>query len=76
MAKKSKEAVAQAMEVEIPEYRPHLEITEKMYPKLKNLKVDETVEMNLRVKVTSINREEWGDKKLRASAVILDAQED
>lgn len=73
MAKKTKSQVAKAMEVDEYEYRPHLEITEKMYPSIKKLQVDDEVEMKIKVKVKSISRREYGDKKLCVSAVVLDA---
>jgi hypothetical protein len=76
MAKKSKKAVEQAMEVDSYEYRPSIELTEKIYPQAKDLKVDEEVTLEIRVKVTSIRRNDWGDKKLCVSATVLDADED
>ena len=74
MAKKTKALVDEAMGLE--EYKPHIELTESIYPKVKDLKVDETITLELRVKISSINRREYGDKKLCASAVILDAEEE
>ena len=77
MAKKSKKQVAKAMEVEAYEYKPSLELTESMYKGLKDLKVDEVVHIDLKVKVTSISRRQWSkNKELCVSAEIQNAKPD
>jgi hypothetical protein len=76
MAKKSKASVAKAMEVEY-EYKPSLELTDSMYKGLKDLKVDDVVNIELKVKITSIRRQQYGEKKeLCVSAEIQNAKPD
>lgn len=74
MAKKSKKLVAEAMGVE--KYRPHIELDEKLYPKLKELNIDDVVELNIKVKVKSITRQEWNGNKLCVTAEVQDAEEE
>lgn len=71
MAKKNLKDVETAMGIE--EYKPHIEITKKLYPDIDKLKVDDVINMSIKVKVKRISRDEWGDKKLHASGTIEDA---
>lgn len=75
MAKKTKASVAKAMEVPY-EYKPSLELTESMYKGLKDLKVDDVVNIELKVKVTSIRRQQYEGKELCVSAEIQNAKPD
>lgn len=74
MAKKSSEAVEKAMGID--EYKPCLELNEKMYPGVKDLTIDEVITLELKVKVKSISRNTWNGNKLSVSAEILDAESD
>lgn len=71
MAIKSKAVLAEKMGVD--EYKPTIEIDEKMYPKVTDLKVDEVVNLSLKVKVTSIRRDRWNNNKLCVSGTIENA---
>lgn len=71
MAKKTQAQVAKAMEV--PEYKPSIEIDEKMYPGVKDLKIDQEVTLSLKVKIKSIRRDRWNGDKLSVSGEIQNA---
>lgn len=74
MAKKSKASVAAAMN--IPVYKPTIEVDEKMYPGVKDLKIDQEVSLTLKVKVTSIQRDRWNKGKLSVRGEIQNAEPD
>lgn len=71
MAKKTQSQVAKAMEV--PEYKPCIEIDEKMYPGVKDLKIDQDITLTLKVKIKSIRRDRWDGNKLSVSGEIQNA---
>lgn len=71
MAKKTVAAVNKAMEV--PEYKPTIEIDDKMYPGVKDLKIDQEVTLSLKVKVKSIRRDRWNGNKLCVTGEIENA---
>lgn len=70
MAKKTVAEVEKAMDVE---YKPSLDINEKMYPKIKDLKVDDVINLSLKVKITSVSRDRWNQNKLSVRGDILNA---
>ena len=71
MAKKTESAVAKAMEVDT--YKPTLELDKNIYPDIANLKIDEKINVTLKVKITNISRDRWNNDKLRVSGTIENA---
>lgn len=73
MAKKTEKEVRQALEV--PEYKPTITLDEKLYPDLENLKVDQEIELKIKVKITNISRFQYSPKKtLHVSGTIENAK--
>ncbi len=52
---------------------PNISISEKDFPDVKNWKLDDTVELIIKCKVTGVSRSRWSiDKKASADVDIID----
>lgn len=73
MAKTKVSEVSKAMG--IPEYKPTLTLDKKLYPDLKNLKIDQVIDLNVKVKINSITRSQYNPSQpLHVSGTIENAQ--
>lgn len=76
MAVKSKKEATARM-LDMPEYKPTITLDEKLYPDLNNLKVDQVVDLHVKVKINSISRSQYDPKKaLHVSGTIENAAEE
>lgn len=72
MAKKTAKEVASA--IGIDDYKPTITLDKKIYPDLDKLKVDEIVDLTIKVKINNISRSQYGDKALHVSGTIENAE--
>lgn len=73
--KKSVAAVNKAME--IPAYKPTITLDSKLYPKLDTLKVDDVIDLSIKVKITNISRSQYSSgKELHVSGTIENASDE
>jgi hypothetical protein len=74
MAKKTAAGVAKGLGLKVPEYKPTLTLDEKVYPDLKSLKVDDVVDVHLKVKITSVSKSQYDPSgKLHVTGTIENA---
>ena len=66
--KKTKEQVAVAMDID--ELKPTIELNSKVYPKTKELKIDQELTLTVKVKIINVSRDRWGGNRLQAIAEI------
>lgn len=61
MAKKTVKEVNKAMAM--PVYKPTITLDKSIYPDIKNLKIDQVVELKLKVKINNISRSQYDPQK-------------
>lgn len=74
MTKKTASAVAKAMD--IPAYKPTITLDKNIYPDIANLKIDQVVELKIKVKINNISRERYNQNKLHVSGTIENAADE
>lgn len=71
--KKTVKDVNEAMGVK--EYKPEITLDEKIYPDLKDLKVDDVVDLSVKFKVTSVSKSQYDTSdKLQVRGTIENAE--
>lgn len=72
MAAKNEKTVAKAMGIE--DYKPTIQLDKSLYPDIGKLKIDDVVELNVKVKITDLHRQRWQNNKLCATGEIQNAE--
>lgn len=75
MSAKDAKTVASKMGLDTV-YKPTITLDKSLYPDVDKLKVDDVVNLNVKVKITNVSRDQYGGNQLHVSGTIENAEDE